>query len=501
MIPVNDDKDKSNSTSPPYPSAPEDVETLNNFAALQEMNPVTDNKEKPTNVSPSNPPVPGNNEQANFFPPGPGVNNSPNDVSTSDPLNSTNKTTRDDIIILIDLNGKYIDTTKLSRDKQTRKLFCATIMVATKTITDSVLDRPSHIIIHVGTNDIEHSSVDFCSSKFQSLVEIAPQKYPSSKILISSLLKRCDATDHRRSELNSKLGSICAPFLNVHLVNNENVPIDCLYDNKHLKRRKIGALVANLKDVIYNRIGPPMQSGAIQKPIPPLFPRPPLQAQIQQPTLSHPPTPSRAHLYPSQASYASVAEGLIRHKNHVTHLLKEAKSAFLAEFIDQNADNQGKLFRAMKDLIVEKNILCFSDYTDKTALANDLGKYFVQKVTRLRNELDQCDVPNENDSGTNSNLPISPVIEAFVPLSEDDVRMLIANSKSTLCCLDPIPTPLLKSYIEPLIPVITRIINISLESGIFPEKWKEAVVIPLLKKSGLDSMNSQRVTPYLSFWI
>jgi len=30
-------------------------------------------------------------------------------------------------------------------------------------------------------------------------------------------------------------------------------------------------------------------------------------------------------------------------------VLKEAKSAFLAEFIDQNADHQGKLFRAAKD--------------------------------------------------------------------------------------------------------------------------------------------------------
>ena len=66
--------------------------------------------------------------------------------------------------------------------------------------------------------------------------------------------------------------------------------------------------------------------------------------------------------------------------------------------------------------------------------------------------------------------------------------MLIANSKSTSCCLDPIPTPLLKSCIEPLIPVITKIINISLDSGIFPVSWKEAVVIPLLKKSGLDSV-------------
>ena len=64
--------------------------------------------------------------------------------------------------------------------------------------------------------------------------------------------------------------------------------------------------------------------------------------------------------------------------------------------------------------------------------------------------------------------------------------MLIGNSKSTSCCLDPIPTSLLKSFIEPLIPVITKIINTFFDSEIFPVSWKEAVVIPLLKKSGLD---------------
>ena len=61
-----------------------------------------------------------------------------------------------------------------------------------------------------------------------------------------------------------------------------------------------------------------------------------------------------------------------RHKNHVTHLLKEVKSAFLTDFISQNSDNQGKLFRAVKNLLVETKSLCFLDYTDKTTLANDI---------------------------------------------------------------------------------------------------------------------------------
>jgi len=175
-------------------------------------------------------------------------------------------------------------------------------------------------------------------------------------------------------------------------------------------------------------------------------------------------------------------------------LLKEAKSAFLTDFISQNSDNQGKLFCAVKNLLVEKNLLCFSDYTDKSVLTNDIGKYFVQKISQLCEELDQGYVPNDqgyvmDDSVVNSDSIIPPThIEAFELLAEDDVRMLIANSKSTSCCLDPLPPHLLKSCSEPLIPVITNIINSLLESGIFPDSWKEAVVIPLLKKLGLESL-------------
>ena len=185
-------------------------------------------------------------------------------------------------------------------------------------------------------------------------------------------------------------------------------------------------------------------------------------------------------------------ESFKRKKNRVTHLLRVAKSAFLTDFIDQNADNQGKLFRAVKDLLVEKNTLCFSDYTDTTALVNELGMYFVQKVFRIRDELD-LGIATTNDvpdyTGTIPDPPAPSVhFESFALLTEDDARMLIANSKSTSCCLDPVPTPLLKSCIESLIPVITKIINTSLESVVFPEDWKVTVVKPLLKKLGLDPL-------------
>ena len=46
-----------------------------------------------------------------------------------------------------------------------------------------------------------------------------------------------------------------------------------------------------------------------------------------------------------------------------------------------------------------------------------------------------------------------------------------------------------------LLPVITLIINLSLQSGHFPEVWKEAIVIPLLKKCGSDSSNFKKLRP------
>ncbi len=45
---------------------------------------------------------------------------------------------------------------------------------------------------------------------------------------------------------------------------------------------------------------------------------------------------------------------------------------------------------------------------------------------------------------------------------------------------------MVKECLDELLPVLTSIINNCLSSGIFPDEWKEALIIPLLKKFGLD---------------
>ena len=63
---------------------------------------------------------------------------------------------------------------------------------------------------------------------------------------------------------------------------------------------------------------------------------------------------------------------------------------------------------------------------------------------------------------------------------------IVRESSNASCRLDPVPTWLVKSCLDVLAPSITEMVNLSLLSGCVPEKWRTAVVIPLLKKPGID---------------
>ena len=63
---------------------------------------------------------------------------------------------------------------------------------------------------------------------------------------------------------------------------------------------------------------------------------------------------------------------------------------------------------------------------------------------------------------------------------------LILKTVSKGCYLASVPTPLTKQCLDVLAPVIIKITNTSLTTGIVPVCFKTATVKPLLKKPGLD---------------
>ena len=93
-----------------------------------------------------------------------------------------------------------------------------------------------------------------------------------------------------------------------------------------------------------------------------------------------------------------------------------------------------------------------------------------------------------NSSENNySQVSASSLLENFSEVSEDTIRDIIKKSPSSSCSQDAIPTWLLKECLGELLPSITRIVNLSFLSGIFPTSYMILHVTPLIKKANLDA--------------
>ncbi len=147
-------------------------------------------------------------------------------------------------------------------------------------------------------------------------------------------------------------------------------------------------------------------------------------------------------------------------KNKANQLMHRAKSGFNTRIVKENPHNQSKLFSVAKNFLVPKNNLGFSDHQDKNCLVNELGQYFSSKLETIRSQFDA------NCSST----PTSPSslyrLLNFDPLSKDDVQKLILNIGKKYCALDPMPTPPKLECLDTLLPVITSLINLTLDCGL-----------------------------------
>ena len=84
--------------------------------------------------------------------------------------------------------------------------------------------------------------------------------------------------------------------------------------------------------------------------------------------------------------------------------------------------------------------------------------------------------------------PASPLI-TLLCLLKMKLKKIIMSMPTKSCKLDVMPTKVLKEIIKPLLPLLTKMINLSLTEGLFVEEWKVAIIHPLLKKLGLDLIN------------
>ena len=158
--------------------------------------------------------------------------------------------------ILCDSNGKFLDTKQMFSSKLKVKYIRAPLIEHARSYVQNKIRTPPQIILlHTSTNDLElANSTEELVSNILMLITEASTKFPSSKILFSTLLPRNDIPTPLIISINDQLISSCSRLPNVQLIKQDNLfanQPNILNDHKHILERHIGLFAKNLKDATH----------------------------------------------------------------------------------------------------------------------------------------------------------------------------------------------------------------------------------------------------------
>ena len=143
-------------------------------------------------------------------------------------------------------------------------------------------------------------------------------------------------------------------------------------------------------------------------------------------------------------------------------------------------DNPKVLWNSIKKVLHRSPKIVLRDHTNINSLIYTFGRYFADKIAKLRFGLLSTDA-DPPVSGFCKNKFVS-----FRTMLEEEVLKISKSTPNKSCDLDPIPVSLVLDCIGVLLTPIANIVNYSLQEGSFPSCFKTAHVTPLLKKAGLD---------------
>ena len=179
--------------------------------------------------------------------------------------------------------------------------------------------------------------------------------------------------------------------------------------------------------------------------------------------------------------------------------IEQAKAAYYTSQIDKNKGDSKTLFKLTNSLMGKNGETILPTHSCDKTLADQFLSFFHNKIDNIRAGLcamvDEplVEIPDQSFNG----VPLN----CFSSVTLQEIRHIILKAPSKSCELDPLPSWLLKECVDELSPIVTSIVNASLNHAIVTLSLKTALIRPLLKKSGLDKevLKNYRPVSNLSF--
>ena len=164
-----------------------------------------------------------------------------------------------------------------------------------------------------------------------------------------------------------------------------------------------------------------------------------------------------------------------RERNRYNKMLEYSKRHHLVTAINETSQDPKKLFKLLNNILGNNNENWLLKGTTDSRLAEKFTDFFLEKINKIREGFTNIPPYQPKERYT-------PKLKNLTTITQDQLGKTIKEMPTKSCQLDVIPTDKLKKILRGCLPALTHIINKSLETSHFCNKWKEALVKPLIKK-------------------
>ena len=177
----------------------------------------------------------------------------------------------------------------------------------------------------------------------------------------------------------------------------------------------------------------------------------------------------------------------LRLKNEFNSLAAIKQCAYTKKSLRSSSGDMKTLYKKVNRLLGTPSP-DLPEHKDPSTLAEDFKEFFHEKINNIRQKINEEAEDTRPEDGVEESVgeQCRSSFTRFSALSEEELKSLVLKMSNKFCCLDPIPTFLLKKCVNELLPVLMLIVNKSYESGFFPKDFKCAVIKPTLKKNDSD---------------
>ena len=184
-----------------------------------------------------------------------------------------------------------------------------------------------------------------------------------------------------------------------------------------------------------------------------------------------------------------------RYKNKLVNLLKVAKMRYYKNLFNSFKTNTKKLWQVINsitnkgtkhnkvdNLIVKNKVL-----SNPSDISEAYNHFFVNAAKDLQDQLPKLETDFRKFMG-----PRNPISMDLAQVNLSEVTSIIHSLKSKKCRVNDFSPSILKRNSHLIAMPLTTLINQSFQQGQFPNKLKQAQVIPLYKKGARSDINNYR---------